>query len=143
MTGRASEVGRGMGLLLRHGPAKGHYPEPAKSILICRPDDQEAAKTILADCKFQCLTGSRYLGGLLGSTDALEEWLAPKIAEWTDGAQRLPKIARRYPQTAFAGMTKSLQMEWQYLQRVLPDCGAAFQPIEDALRQDFTPDCLV
>lgn len=36
----------------------------------------------------------------------------------------------------------SLQQEWQYLQRVVPGCGAAFQPIEDAIRDVFIPALL-
>ena len=36
----------------------------------------------------------------------------------------------------------SLQQEWQYFQRVVPGCGAAFQPIEDALRDVFIPALL-
>ena len=40
---------------------------------------------------------------------------------------------------AFAALTKSLQNEWTYLQRVVPDVSAAFQPIENALAEDFIP----
>ena len=33
----------------------------------------------------------------------------------------------------------SLQNEWQYLQRVLPDSSAIFQPLADAITEDFLP----
>ena len=39
-------------------------------------------------------------------------------------------------------MTKSLQQEWQYLQRVVPDMGPAFQPLEEALCEVFLPALL-
>ena len=51
-------------------------------------------------------------------------------------------VARRHPQTAYAGMTKSLQCEWQYLQRVLPNASEVFKPIEQALRSYFLPALL-
>ena len=37
-------------------------------------------------------------------------------------------MARRYPQTAYAGLSQSLQSEWQYLQRVTPDIAPVFLP---------------
>ena len=48
-------------------------------------------------------------------------------------------VAKRYPQTAYAGLTKSLQAEWQYVQRVVPDCGDEFAPIEAAIANVFLP----
>ena len=51
-------------------------------------------------------------------------------------------VARRYPQTAYAGMTRSLQCEWQYLQRVLPNASDVFKPLEEALRSHFLPALL-
>ena len=34
-------------------------------------------------------------------------------------------------QAAFASLTKSLQCEWNFLQRVVPDCAAAFKPLSE------------
>ena len=39
----------------------------------------------------------------------------------------------------FAGLAKSLQQEWQYIQRVLPDTGRLFAPVEEALATEFLP----
>ena len=36
-------------------------------------------------------------------------------------------------------MTRSLQMEWSYLQRVLPGLSAEFGPVEEAITKDFLP----
>jgi len=44
------------------------------------------------------------------------QWLQPQIQQWVKGVERLAQVAPRYPQTAYAGLTKSLQLEWQYLQ---------------------------
>ena len=85
------------------------------------------------------MEGSRYLGGFVGTTFSLEEWLTPKIRQWTSAVETLAKYAGKYPQTAFAGLTKSLQQEWQYVQRVTPGVGAFFQPVEDAIVEKFLP----
>jgi hypothetical protein len=92
--------------------------------------------------RFKFVDGTRYLGGFLGTEAALSEWLGPQIAQWVGGVESLAKVARRYPPTAYAGLVKSLQQEWQYLQRVVPDCGAAFEPVEEAIRSVFLPALL-
>ena len=57
------------------------------------------------------MEGSRYLGGFIGSEEALDEWLDPKIKQWVESVKLFGKISKYYPQTAFAGLVKSLQME--------------------------------
>ena len=69
-------------------------------------------------------------------------WLRPQIDSWCFGVHALAKAAVQYPQTAYAGLCKSLQSEWLYLQRVLPNCGEAFAPLESAIREQFLPALL-
>jgi hypothetical protein len=127
--GRSSQVAEAMINLQRLGPEQGYFPEPAKSIFVCNPEDQPGAKERLEAFGFKFVDGSRYVGGFLGSEAALSEWLEPQIAQWVRGVESLAKVARRYPQTAYAGLAKSLQQEWQYLQRVVPNCRRAFEPV--------------
>ena len=54
----------------------------------------------------------------------------------------LSVVAERYPQTAYAGFTFSLQNEWQYVQRVVADTGPFFQPLEKEIRTSFLPALL-
>jgi hypothetical protein len=49
-----------------------------------------------------------------------------------------PKV----PQTAYAGLAKLLQQEWQCLRRVVLNCGAAFEPVKEAIRLVFLPALL-
>jgi hypothetical protein len=142
LQGKTSGIASCMAELKRLGPARGYLPEPAKSILICAPADRPAAETRLEAFGFNYTEGNRYVGGFLGTEEALSQWLEPKIQQWVSGVESLAQVAKRYPQTAYAGLAMSLQQEWQYLQRVVPGCGAAFQPIEDALRDVFIPALL-
>ena len=82
------------------------------------------------------------IGGFIGTPEAQAEWLQPPIDRWLRSIQLFARAARQYPQAAFAGLTKSLQAEWTYLQWVVPDVGKVFAPVEKALAEDFLPALL-
>ena len=48
------------------GPARGYFPEPAKSTIICAPNHQAAAREALRLFDFQYRDGFRYVGGFIG-----------------------------------------------------------------------------
>lgn len=112
MVGKASELSAVMDLLLAHGPARGYFPEPSKSILVCSDADRPAAATRLSRHQFKFTDGHRYVGGFLGSDEARDKWLEPQVQKWAEGVRQLAMVAKRFPQTAYAGLTKSLQAEW-------------------------------
>jgi hypothetical protein len=137
--GKVSEVAAVTRLLMQRGPTRGYFLNTAKSVVVCKPTDQAEVEAALSRFNFTYCEGTRYLGGFVGSKSSREKWLAPKIQRWIRGVTRLSTIAKRYPQTAYAGLTKSLQSEWMYLQRVVPCTAGDFQGIEDALRESFLP----
>ena len=49
------------------------------------------------------------------------------------------RSARRHPQSAYAGLGMLLQSKWQYLQRTVPRVGNLMGPIEETLREKFSP----
>ena len=61
---------------------------------------------------------------------------------WEKGVNILAGIAKRFPQTAFAGVAMSLQHEWQYVARTVPGIGHLFAPVERAIRNNFLPTLL-
>ena len=142
MAGKASEVSTLMGELTRLGPAFGYFPEPNKSILVVPRRHEEAARMQLSKFKFKYRKGTRYLGSHIGAECVMRSWLEPKIQKWVEAIKVMGHAAKRYPQTAYAGMTRSLMCEWQYLQRVLPGVSDAFEPIEEVLRCRFIPQLL-
>ena len=85
------------------------------------------------------VSGSRYLGAYLVPQAELEAWVKPQVEAWSHGVRLLAKISRRHPQSAYAGLVMSLQSEWQYLQRTVPGVGTLMGPIEEALREKFSP----
>jgi hypothetical protein len=50
---------------------------------------------------------------------------------------KLAKVAARFPQTAYAGLQKPLQQEWQFLQCVTNGLDLEFLAITTALHYDF------
>ncbi len=48
-------------------------------------------------------------------------------------------MSLKYPQSAYSGLQKSLQQEWQFVQRVVKDVGEEFEGIEKALARTFLP----
>ena len=51
----------------------------------------------------------------------------------------LSGVGHKHPQSAYAGLQKSLQQEWAFVQRVTPGVREAFVPVEEALREIFVP----
>ena len=65
--------------------------------------------------------------------------MGKKVEVWTELIATLAGVALKHPQSAYAGLQKSLQQEWAFVQRVTPGVGAAFSPVEEALREVFLP----
>ena len=142
MAGPVSGIAAAQRLLLELGPRRGYFPEPDKSILIAPIATPPAALAAVEEFNFRHTDGHRYVGGFVGSGAAEAAWVDPQVSEWVAGVQALAKVARRYPQTAFAGLARSLQSEWQFLQRVTPDIAPAFAPLEAAIATEFFPALL-
>jgi hypothetical protein len=65
--------------------------------------------------------------------------LEAKTKDWAEAVSELAMVAERYPQAAYAGLQKSLQQEWQFLQRVTHGLGDEFSAIEQTLTSEFLP----
>ena len=48
-------------------------------------------------------------------------------------------VALKQPQAAYVAVSKSLQNEWSYMQRVFPDCEELFSPLRQSLMNEFFP----
>jgi hypothetical protein len=79
------------------------------------------------------------LGGFIGKDDALRSWLVEKTNSWEEAVADIAEVAPNFPQTAYSGLQKSLQQEWQLFQRVTKGVGPAFRDVEHALSKTFLP----
>jgi hypothetical protein len=123
--------------LCADGPAYGYFPEPTKSFIVVGECDVESATQLFSDIGVKVVTSQRLLGGHIGSREGLETFLRKKVTEWDAGVTKLAHLTKAQPQNAYAALTKSLQCEWNYLQRVVPDCGPHFESLAETLSNKF------
>ena len=88
------------------------------------------------------MTGHRFLGSFIGDQEGNDEYVKQKVQKWVQYVENLTKAAESQPQAAHAVLTKSLQLEWAYLQRVVPNCADAFVPLRDSINGKFIPAVL-
>ena len=75
----------------------------------------------------------------MGELGAEQRWVQTKVEGWAESVKTLAGVARKHPQSAYAGLQKSLQQEWEFIQRFTPDIGDTFGPVEEVLRDTFIP----
>ena len=90
----------------------------------------------------QVVTGHRYPGGFIGDREAEVRWLGEKITGWAESVETLAGVSRNHPQSAYAGLHKSLHQEWAFVQWVTLGIGDDFGLVEKALRETFVLDFL-
>ena len=83
------------------------------------------------------VTGSRYLGGFVGERETERQWVRTKVEGWVESVKTLAGVARKHPQSAYAGLQKSLQQEWAFVQRVTPGTGEEFGSVEEEIAKVF------
>ena len=59
---------------------------------------------------------------------------------WAESVRTLAGVARKHPQSAYAGLQKSLRQEWAFVQRVTTGIGDAFVPVEEEIAKAFLPE---
>ena len=122
--------------------ARGYFLEASKSIFVAKLEDMARSKEVLRKFNFKYTDRNWYICKFIGSTKKIDEWLTPQIEKGVAGIQIIGQATKKYPQTAYSRHIQSLQMEWTYLQRVVPGTEAAFAPIKKALTEDFLPALL-
>ena len=68
-------------------------------------------------------TEHRFLGGVVGEREYCVQFVREKVDVWVDCA-------------------KSLQCEWDFLQRVVPVCADTFTPLNKTIKKQFFPAML-
>ena len=126
-------------LLIKYGPYYGYTPEPHKSSLVVKSDMVNLATSVFGDVGINVVTSCRFLGGIVGSSVGRDEFVSLKVDVWEQHVNLLSDIAKDQPQAAYVALTKSLQNEWSFLQRVVPHCGHHFQQVE---KSNFIPSLL-
>jgi hypothetical protein len=109
------KIATAFALLELRGPSHSYFPEPTKSICLHKPKALPAGQAHLQSLHFNHQMGHQYLGGHIGDIATRDEWLLPQINHWVQSVLAFARIAKHFSQTAYAGLTKSLQSEWLFL----------------------------
>ena len=75
----------------------------------------------------------------MGEREMESQWARTKVEGWAESVRTLAGVVRKHPQSAYAGLQKSLQQEWAFLERVTPGIGNAFGPVEEEIAKAFLP----
>ena len=126
-------------LLLSKGPDFGYVVNPAKCRLVVHDSYRCDAEKLFSSLNVSVVCNHRYLGGFIGDITGQAIFVQDKVCHWIADVKCLSKIAEKQPQAAFAALVKSLQCEWQFLQRVIPNCANHFAPLDDVLTSTFLP----
>ena len=95
------------------------------------------AQEIFGDSGVQIVSGHRFLGGYVGDPVESMKFVRSKVETWVHCIECLAQAADSQPQAAHTALSHSLQFEWSYLSRVVPDCTFAFDPLRAAIRERF------
>ncbi len=125
--------------LSNRGPAYGYYLQPAKSILVVHPSFVVEADRMFSDLGIRVVTGGRFLGGFIGDDKSVDDYVRKKIDGWVKCVEKMAGVAAHQPQAAYTAMIKSLQSEWSFLQRVVPECKKSFSVLRDKICEVFWP----
>lgn len=83
------------------------------------------------------IASCRYLSSFLGDTTLCDALIGDKVRGWVQGIESLAAAALKFPQSAHAGLLKSYQHRWTFMQRVIPQISARFAPVEAALKDVY------
>ena len=108
--------GGGGTLLVEIGPLYGYFPNSFKTHVLAKTQHVEAAKEIFKDTGIVISTeGERYLGGALGTSPFVRQYVERKVEYWVNEVENLSKFAETQPYAAYAAFTHRLSANWNYL----------------------------
>ena len=122
--------------LKSEGPKYGYFPESSKSVLVVDESLKDKTDSLFGDVGIKIVS---FLGGFVGGCDERDMYVKSKVNDWIKCIRELARIAKSQPQAAYAALVKSIQHEWDFLQRVVsvsPDC---FDDLKQAISDDFWP----
>ena len=115
------------------------FLQPSNTYLVVDERDLPEARRLFEPLGVNITCSHRLLGGHVGSSEGRSAYVEEKVKEWVEHLAQLSATAVRLPQDAYAAVTKSLSQEWNYIQRVIPECGPAPSPLEKAISEGFLP----
>ena len=77
--------------------------------------------------------------GFIGSKELTKQFIEDKVDAWLVCVDKLAGVAELQPQASYAAMAKSLQFEWSFVRRIIPNCESSFALLQDKINTIFWP----
>ncbi len=103
---------------------------------------ESEAKKLFGDLGVQFVSCSRFLGGCIGDSEGVQKFVEKKVDAWCRCVEDLAYAAEKFPQSAYCAFVKSLQSEWKFLQRMVPDTSHCYEQLRDTIHSVFIPKLL-
>ena len=131
-------------LMVEIGPLYGYFPNGSKTHVLAKPHCVEEAREIFKDTGIVISTeGERYLGGAMGSSSFIRQYVQRKMESWVKEVEKLSKFAETQPHAAYAAFTHGLSSKWNYLLRVIDweanHLDDTLKSLEEAIQSRFIP----
>ena len=134
----------------KDGPGIGYFPNPAKTVLITKPEHYERAVEMFPDIivtvmgkKYIDKDGNEKIPGYLGSfieeEETLKEFVKMQVEDWCADIDDLVDIAKTDPQLAYSAYIFGTSRRWQFLCRTTPGVSCILQELEDKIRGCLIP----
>ena len=93
--------------LIDLGPDFGCFPEPLslKSYVVVDETDLAEANALFGHLGVKVVTSHRLLGGHIGLSSGLHEYVDEKVARWKDYVARITSVAPSQPQDAYVALS--------------------------------------
>ena len=75
-------------MLVSEGQKYGYFPEPIKSVLVVQGHLEEEAKILFGDLGVKIVSGSRFLGEFVESSEGCETIVRSMVEKWVHSVQQ-------------------------------------------------------
>ena len=89
-----------------------------KNILVVSLCNFQKALANLCGMGVCVITISNYISGFIGDYELETDWISEKVVEWTHTVEFLSGLELQHLKTAYAGLHKSLQEEWDFVESI-------------------------
>jgi len=123
-----------------YGPRYGYYPNSRKTILLVKEAFLEEATELFRETGIEItVTGTRYLGGALGTDAFRQEFIEKAVEEWCQQVRRLAQLAETQPHAVYATLVHGMMSKWRYLLRVAKCSSEVLQRVDNVFTSTLLP----
>ena len=124
----------------KEGEKFGYLVNGSKSWLIVKSEAlADEAKRVFGDEVNITTEGQRCLGAVIASQEYKDQYCEEKVRVWKEEIERLSKIARSKPHTAYIAFTKGYKSKFTYFMRIIESFEDYVDPVQEVIDDLLLP----